>query len=64
MGVKNATMRKLWLGLGVLLLVFVTVREYGCDQAQGYYFSEPLPAKEFFELLKSGKLLQSTSVRS
>jgi len=37
------------------------LREHGCDQVQGYYFSEPLPAEEFFELLKRGKPLLSGS---
>ncbi len=39
------------------------LREHGCDQVQGYYFSEPLPAGEFFELLKRGKPLLSASSR-
>jgi diguanylate cyclase (GGDEF)-like protein/PAS domain S-box-containing protein len=28
------------------------LRSLGCDQAQGYYFSEPLPAAQFLELLE------------
>jgi EAL domain-containing protein (putative c-di-GMP-specific phosphodiesterase class I) len=30
------------------------VRTHHCDEAQGYYFSRPVAAKEFAELLKSG----------
>ena len=33
------------------------LRQHGCDEMQGYYFSKPLPAKEFAELLASGKRL-------
>jgi EAL domain-containing protein (putative c-di-GMP-specific phosphodiesterase class I) len=25
------------------------LREYGCDNVQGYYYSRPLPAKAFIE---------------
>jgi EAL domain-containing protein (putative c-di-GMP-specific phosphodiesterase class I) len=39
------------------------LREYGCDRVQGYYFSEPLPAEDFSELLKREKPLLSVSVR-
>jgi len=39
------------------------LREHGCNQVQGYYFSEPLPAEELFELLKRGKPLLSGSAR-
>jgi EAL domain-containing protein (putative c-di-GMP-specific phosphodiesterase class I) len=38
-------------------------REHGCDWVQGYYFSEPLPAEDFSELLKKGKPLLSVLVR-
>lgn len=29
------------------------LRNKGCDYAQGYYFSKPVPAKSFFELLQT-----------
>lgn len=29
------------------------LREYGCDEMQGYYFSRPLPGNEFTALLRS-----------
>jgi EAL domain-containing protein (putative c-di-GMP-specific phosphodiesterase class I) len=35
------------------------LREHGCDLVQGYYFSEPLSAEEFLELLERGKPLLS-----
>jgi diguanylate cyclase (GGDEF)-like protein/PAS domain S-box-containing protein len=31
------------------------LREYGCPQGQGYYFSRPVPAVEFGHLLKHGE---------
>ncbi|CAN5371256.1 hypothetical protein BH11PSE11_BH11PSE11_31780 [soil metagenome] len=34
------------------------LREHHCDEIQGFYFSEPLPADEFAELLRSGKKLE------
>ena len=37
------------------------LRERGCDRVQGYYFSKPLPAKDFFELLKRGRPLLGAS---
>jgi len=30
------------------------LRDHGCDLVQDYYFSEPLPAEEFSELLERG----------
>jgi diguanylate cyclase (GGDEF)-like protein len=33
------------------------LRQHGCDAMQGYYFSKPLAAKEFAELLASGRRL-------
>lgn len=32
------------------------LQEYGCDEIQGYYFSRPVPAVQFVELLKQGRL--------
>jgi EAL domain-containing protein (putative c-di-GMP-specific phosphodiesterase class I) len=33
------------------------LKENGCDQIQGYFFSPPLPAPEFEKLLIDGKCL-------
>jgi EAL domain-containing protein (putative c-di-GMP-specific phosphodiesterase class I) len=33
------------------------LKENGCDQIQGYFFSPPLPATEFEKLLIDGKCL-------
>ncbi len=33
------------------------LRERGCEMMQGYYFSKPLPAAEFTELLRAGRRL-------
>jgi len=35
---------------------FELLKEYGCDEAQGYYFNPPVPATEFTRLLKKGSL--------
>lgn len=34
------------------------LRAQGCGEMQGYYFSRPLPAEEFAELLRSGRSLK------
>ncbi|MEO8407949.1 MAG: EAL domain-containing protein, partial [Oxalobacteraceae bacterium] len=34
------------------------LRENGCDQMQGYYFSRPLAADAFEKLLRQGKTLE------
>jgi EAL domain-containing protein (putative c-di-GMP-specific phosphodiesterase class I) len=31
------------------------LRESGCDQVQGFYFSQPVPADEFGEMLRARK---------
>jgi EAL domain-containing protein (putative c-di-GMP-specific phosphodiesterase class I) len=36
------------------------LRAYQCDEAQGYYFSRPLPAQRFATLLENG--IAETSV--
>jgi EAL domain-containing protein (putative c-di-GMP-specific phosphodiesterase class I) len=33
------------------------LREHGCDETQGYFFSKPVPAAEFEAMLRSGKRL-------
>ncbi|MEK6583753.1 MAG: EAL domain-containing protein, partial [Nitrospirota bacterium] len=35
----------------------IFLREHGCEEMQGYYFSKPVPLSEFEELLRSGKKL-------
>ncbi len=37
------------------------LKDHGCEQMQGYYFSRPLPAAEVTELLRSGRRLESAS---
>jgi EAL domain-containing protein (putative c-di-GMP-specific phosphodiesterase class I) len=34
------------------------LREQGCDEIQGYYFSRPVPADEIAELLGEGRTLR------
>jgi EAL domain-containing protein (putative c-di-GMP-specific phosphodiesterase class I) len=38
------------------------LREHGCEEMQGYYFSKPVPLSEFEELLRSGKKLQTNQI--
>jgi diguanylate cyclase (GGDEF)-like protein/PAS domain S-box-containing protein len=37
------------------------LRRTGCDEMQGYYFSKPLPARDFAHMLASGKRLSGES---
>ena len=30
------------------------LQDHECDEAQGYYFSRPVPAQQFTELLRTG----------
>jgi EAL domain-containing protein (putative c-di-GMP-specific phosphodiesterase class I) len=34
------------------------LRKHSCDEIQGYYFSRPLPAEAFAELLREGRCLR------
>jgi EAL domain-containing protein (putative c-di-GMP-specific phosphodiesterase class I) len=34
-----------------------TLRTYGCEEMQGYYFGHPMPAEEIETLLRSGHRL-------
>ena len=49
------------LGLGLLAEGVETIeqvnvlRNIGCDHVQGYYYAKPMPAEEFFELLKENR---------
>ncbi|MNR68330.1 RNase II stability modulator [compost metagenome] len=36
------------------------LRELGCDQLQGYLFSQPVPAADFERMLREGKRLAVT----
>ena len=36
------------------------LREHGCDEMQGYYFSKPLPDSEFFRLLQDSAVPTTT----
>ena len=40
----------------------VLLRSYGCDQLQGYYFSPPVAADAFTEVLRSGRSLDVGTV--
>jgi len=33
------------------------LRTHGCDEMQGYYFSKPLPAADFEQMLRQGRCL-------
>ena len=50
------------LGLGLLAEGVETkeqvdvLRSIGCDIVQGYYYAKPMPAEEFYELLKKDRM--------
>ena len=31
------------------------LKEIGCDMVQGFYYAKPMPAEEFYELLKQDR---------
>ena len=35
------------------------LQEFDCDYVQGYYFSKPMPEKDFTELLRVDKFFQT-----
>jgi len=37
------------------------VRDFGCDYAQGYYFSKPLPSNELVDLIRSWRRSDESS---
>jgi EAL domain-containing protein (putative c-di-GMP-specific phosphodiesterase class I) len=37
------------------------LRANRCDEIQGFYFSEAVPAEEFAELLRQGKMLPAAN---
>jgi diguanylate cyclase (GGDEF)-like protein/PAS domain S-box-containing protein len=39
------------------------LRKHGCDEIQGYYFSRPVPAEAFAEMLRSGKRLARSGAK-
>lgn len=53
-----------WMGLSVIAEGVETreqlerLREIGCDYVQGYFFSKPIPVKEFEDLLQKAPILK------
>lgn len=53
-----------WMGLNVIAEGVETreqlerLREIGCDYVQGYFFSKPIPVKEFEDLLQKAPILK------
>ncbi|HET7658497.1 MAG TPA: EAL domain-containing protein, partial [Bacillales bacterium] len=43
---------------------FAQIRNWGCNELQGYLFSRPLPAAKFKKLLESGNSLYETLNKS
>ncbi len=35
------------------------LQEIGCDMVQGFYYAKPMPAEEFYELLKEDRKLNA-----
>ena len=40
------------------------LKSEGCDKAQGYLYSRPVPAEEFEDILKSQKQSENTAISS